>query len=1297
MNFSLKKLVKTLFSRQSEYSSNKFEASCSRNAARQLISNNPSLLTDSQILSVIDYWLDFELFDIPECPYDFKKGIVSEPADDFDKKWLADDQPFPEIKKDSKLFVMFQCHRAGYLFKTDDGEIGSPVHPNTVTPKSYLLGVAFIPTLNTNESTGEKYLSWLLSDEEQDKVISLATIRTIYRRCRSSIPANMTLTEWVNTCFESINQLLNKHLSGKKDPETDEAIPLSTGQLKQAIIEINRCIAREFWPTHESREFMEKYAKAVEVNKQDKYDEAINPSKIRPQLEDITTFRWRFCYYPNGNEQNQLGPFFANDLNHIAEQIRKTSAKEALSPALYQYLLGNNKQVILGSAREDADKYHNMILRFSFGRWPENPDYGLSLLQCCSVNLAAKKTENPIVAVNGPPGTGKTTLLKDVIADRFVSRTIRLLKVESEAESSEKGWLSSDKAIKAILDASIVVASSNNKAVENISMELPALSKIHELYNDEIGYFRHQAQKDEWGMFCAVLGNGSNRKSFCDNRLNKLSRYLKGLSNYLNLSPLVFKLKNVSQDEAQNLLNDYFKLLEAKYRITAFIQGIACSEKYLKPYMKFLDPFREDLEKVANDQMLIEEFVEAILLRDGEQWEEFVNSLQKLSQTWWKSKLWRDELEAEYKDAKDAFEALINKRRSALLDLEAGRFAKWGIDPRRHLISKAGFELENDDEDEDDAEARIQQLSPIGSREINHLRSELFVTALRVNEAMIKLNAAEHQDTLELLPHLINGNYQSHENTPNHENLWGLLFLLYPVVSTSLSSVENQFRLMQKKATIGLAMFDEAGQSVNYHVIGLLQRCKQAMIVGDPIQLEPVVPVQGEIDRGIASDFISISNKDGETSWGDNFLVSESSAQLLADRAGPVKSLIGQRQVGLPLLVHRRCTDPMFSIANSIAYDNKMVIATAPYKWKSVSSGWLNVTESKGSIKRQRYNNNTEADAAFELVRYLVEHQPDMAKGGIYLITPFTFMKNELQNKWRSLYKQPSNKQWMEKLSGGEDSDVSEFAKDNIGTVHTFQGKEASVVIFCLAASKVRGTTGGIKWVNSKPNLINVAVTRAKHHLFIVGNYEDWCNGDISSQLICEGMTIYNNIDEIRASTQLLLDEHLVNTDSIPESDVEQSCSNFSEFDEWFFKNYVSPYHKVPQVDELDSEFSIYQYHRKKNGSDGYVSSDIYRQLLITVTNLFFEKIGAYYPITIKGKSRFEAQLGFSDNIYYALNHIMFSDSEYWISLDKENLTNQAIRVIESIDAFEINDNNAAYFVTVEINTGFDPKSEVIL
>ena len=47
--------------------------------------------------------------------------------------------------------------------------------------------------------------------------------------------------------------------------------------------------------------------------------------------------------------------------------------------------------------------------------------------------------------------------------------------------------------------------------------------------------------------------------------------------------------------------------------------------------------------------------------------------------------------------------------------------------------------------------------------------------------------------------------------------------------------------------------------------------------------------------------------------------------QTLADAASPVQSRLGEATVGVPLLVHRRCADPMFSISNSVAYNDLMV------------------------------------------------------------------------------------------------------------------------------------------------------------------------------------------------------------------------------------------------------------------------------------------------------------------------------------------------------------------------------------
>jgi superfamily I DNA and/or RNA helicase len=112
----------------------------------------------------------------------------------------------------------------------------------------------------------------------------------------------------------------------------------------------------------------------------------------------------------------------------------------------------------------------------------------------------------------------------------------------------------------------------------------------------------------------------------------------------------------------------------------------------------------------------------------------------------------------------------------------------------------------------------------------------------------------------------------------------------------------------------------------------------------------------------------------------------------------------------------------------------------------------------------------------------------------IFVITPFKIVEQEMR---RRLEREQD-------VFSTFRAQPDEWARDRVGTIHTFQGRESETVILLLGAPNA-GQHGARSWAGLGPNILNVAVTRAKQNLYVVGSYSVWSgipNFDMMARLL---------------------------------------------------------------------------------------------------------------------------------------------------------------------------------------------------
>jgi len=115
---------------------------------------------------------------------------------------------------------------------------------------------------------------------------------------------------------------------------------------------------------------------------------------------------------------------------------------------------------------------------------------------------ASDPVTDRVTAVNGPPGTGKTTLLRDLYANLLTRRAAIMVRYQEPqsafgppqdlASTNNRQW-SLYAPDQQLCGFEMLVASSNNAAVENVTKELPAAEKVNGSFANALSYFRSAA------------------------------------------------------------------------------------------------------------------------------------------------------------------------------------------------------------------------------------------------------------------------------------------------------------------------------------------------------------------------------------------------------------------------------------------------------------------------------------------------------------------------------------------------------------------------------------------------------------------------------------------------------------------------------------------------------------------------------------------------------------------------------------------------------------------------------------
>ncbi|NIA11978.1 MAG: AAA family ATPase [Nitrospiraceae bacterium] len=299
-------------------------------------------------------------------------------------------------------------------------------------------------------------------------------------------------------------------------------------------------------------------------------------------------------------------------------------------------------------------------------------------------------------------------------------------------------------------------------------------------------------------------------------------------------------------------------------------------------------------------------------------------------------------------------------------------------------------------------------------------------------------------------------------------------YQLFPRITSILpcwavTSLSARGRVPFEPNFFDLLVVDEASQCDIASALPLLFRARRAVVIGDPKQLRHISTLQKQQDQQLLSKHGLVDDYPG---WAY-------STRSLFDLAS---SLCRSKDI-IVLRDHYRSHADIIKFSNETFYEGRLRIATRYERLRrpqidGPAVRWVHV---QGKTVRPRTGGAINEEEARKVVAEIERLIDQGYRGSIGVVSPFRAQAIRI----RDLVYQHD-----ELRSRIADAD---FLAD---TVHKFQGDERDVMIFSPVVS-IGVPDTALEFLRRTPNLFNVAITRARAALIVVGDHSAAMNCNV--------------------------------------------------------------------------------------------------------------------------------------------------------------------------------------------------------